>query len=125
MVICPIQGSQSGRLVTPSAKDAQHKGKAAKAAHVAKINHYEKILAEAREKNPEDAVQPQPKIVSFALESSGLIHTKSADFLQDLADESSETHKLGSENLMTFFVQSIRFAFQRHWHHALPSFGKT
>jgi hypothetical protein len=66
-----------------------------------------------REKNPEDAVQPQPKIVPFALESTGHIHPKSVDFLQDLADESNETHKLGSENLMTFFVRSISFAFQR------------
>jgi hypothetical protein len=76
-------------------------------------NHYGKVLAEVRENNPEDAVQPQPKIVPFALESTGFIHPKSVDFLRDLADQSNETHKLGSENLMTFFVRSISFAFQR------------
>jgi hypothetical protein len=113
VITCPIEGSQSCRLVSPSAKDAREQGKAANKAYDGKINHYQKILAKARENNPGDANQPQRKIVPFALESTGLIHPKSVDFLQDLADIANETQKLGSENVMTFFIRSISFAFQR------------
>jgi hypothetical protein len=81
------QSSKSCRLVVPSAIDAQHKWKAAKAAYAG--HHNEKILAEAREKNPEAAVEPHPKNVPFALESTAQIHPKSVDFLQGLADELS------------------------------------
>jgi hypothetical protein len=57
-----------------------NKEKAVTTSYVGKIRHYEKILAEAREKNPDDAVQPQLKIVPFALESTGFIYPKSFDF---------------------------------------------
>jgi hypothetical protein len=46
-------------------------------------------------------------IVPFALESTGFLHPKSVDFLQDLADIADETQKLGSENMMTFFVALV------------------
>jgi hypothetical protein len=113
VVSCPIQGSKSGRLVAPSATQALHKGKAAHTAYSNKINHYGRVFAEARVNNPEDSVARDPTIVPFALESTGFIHSKSIEFLREVADQTDETHKLGSDNLMTFFVRSLSFAFQR------------
>jgi hypothetical protein len=61
VLTCPIQGSRSCKLVAPSAKDAQQQGRRAKVFYDGKIRHYEKILGEARENNPEDSVQRRPK----------------------------------------------------------------
>jgi hypothetical protein len=63
-----------------------------------------RVLAEAREKSrvPEDVVQPQPKIVPFAHESTGLIHP--------INRTSTNLMKLTSsvlKNLMIVFVKAF------------------
>jgi hypothetical protein len=46
-------------------------------------------------------------------ESTGLIHPKSLEFLQQVADLANQTSKLGQENMMTFFLRRLSFCFQR------------
>jgi hypothetical protein len=93
VITCPIRGSSSCKLVSPS----RHKGKAAKAAYAGKIHHYGKVLG-LRKKS----CRRYPAPIKDC--STRLIHPKCVDFLQGLADYSNETRKLGTENLMTLFV---------------------
>jgi hypothetical protein len=54
----------------------------------------------------------RPEIVPFVLESTGLIHEKSLEFLQKVADLANQTQKIGNDSMMKYFVKRVGFAFQ-------------
>jgi hypothetical protein len=107
-----LEGSEMYQPVPLSVKKAQQKGHRAEEAYKKKINKYQGIWEEGRRENPEDAVAVRPEIVPFVLESTGLFHEKSLEFLQKVADLANQTQKIGNDSMMKYFVKRVGFAFQ-------------
>ena len=112
-VTCPLKGSKSCQLEHPGLAKANEKGRRAKQMYRDKLNHYQKILDEAAKNNPEDALAVPPGIQPFVFESTGLLHSESLKFLEQVADLASQTQKIGQENMVKFFKRRLSFCLQR------------
>jgi hypothetical protein len=112
-VTCPLKGSQSCDIVAPGLAKANNKGRRAKQTYSDKLKHYNNILDEAAKNNPEDALAVRPGIQPFVFESTGLLHSESIKFLEQVADLASQTQKIGQENMVKFFKRRLSFCLQR------------
>ena len=115
-VTCPLELDRHGHVKAPSRNEAVKKGSKAVARYNDKIKKckvLERLAAENATQHNRELIPNNFGIVPFIFESTGLIHRKSLEFLERVADKATESKRLNNSNIYSFFLKRLVVCLQK------------
>jgi hypothetical protein len=109
---CPLEGAMTGSIISPVTREkAMVAGDRAEIRYVEKFRRYENLIAQ---NNVGRANPDKVFILPFVFESSGLLHHKSMEFLETLADHCSKEKKIPLVNMLIYIKRRMACCLARN-----------